>query len=306
MGKILADATTTVGDDGETNIGSKENKFVKHLIVDSHHHFWQIGRFEYPWLTPQIQVLRRDFLPEDLTPLLRETGVDRTVVVQAHQSLAEAHWLLELAAEHDFIAGVVVWSDLAGGRLANDLDQLQRNPKFKGLRHMIQDEPDDAWMIHGDVLEGFRELERRDIPFDVLIYPRHLKLLPKLREQCPRLRLVIDHIAKPPIARGEIDPWARALEVVASLSRVWCKLSGMITEANWQNWTPQHLKPYVQHVVHLFGYDRLMFGSDWPVCTLAGSYQQVISALRECLGPISRADADLLWGGTARSFYRLD
>ncbi len=268
---------------------------MKHIIVDSHQHFWEVGRFEYPWLTPRTEVLRRNFLPADLRPLLREARVDRTVVVQAHQSLAEARWLLELAAANDFIAGVVAWVDLVGATLGNDLDELQHNPKFNGVRHLIQDEPDDTWMLRRDVLEGFRELERRNIPFDVLICPRHLKYVPKVREHCPRLRLVIDHIAKPPIARREIDAWARDMEIVASLPYVWCKLSGMITEADWQNWKPQELRPYVEHVVHLFGCDRLMFGSDWPVCTLAASYQQVVDALRKCMGP-SRALTRLCCG----------
>jgi L-fuconolactonase len=214
--------------------------------------------------------------------------------------------LLKLAAAHDYVTGVVAWVDLAHGTLGSNLDELARHRKFKGVRHLIQDEPDDAWMIRKDVLNGFRELERRGIPYDVLIYTRHLKYVPKVREYCPRLRLVIDHIAKPPIARREFDAWARDLEPVAALPNVWCKLSGMITEANWKNWTPQDLKPYVEHAVRLFGYDRLMFGSDWPVCTLAGSYQQVVEALHECVDPISTVDAAMLWGGTARSFYRLD
>lgn len=279
---------------------------VRHTTVDSHQHFWQIGRFDYFWMTSEVETLRRDFLPEDLKPLLRKAGIDRTVVVQAHQSLAEARWLLELATAHELMAGVVGWADLTSSRLGNDLDELQRHSKFKGVRHLIQDEPDDAWMLRQDVLRGFRELERRDLPYDVVIHPRHLKRVPKLRERCPRLRLVIDHIAKPRIARRESDAWARDMESVASLPLVWCKLSGMITEANWQSWTPQDLKPYVKHVVDLFGYDRLMFGSDWPVCTLAGSYQQVVDALRQCAGPITDADAASLWGGTAQRFYRLD
>lgn len=286
------------------NRASSENP--KRERIDAHQHFWEMGRLTYPWMTPEIGVLHHDFLPKDLKPLLRDEGVDRTVVVQAHQSIAEARWLLELAAAHEIVAGVVTWVDLIGANLARDLDELQRNSKFKGVRHFIQDEPDDAWMLRKDVLEGFRELERRDISYDVLIYPRHLKNVPKLREHCPRLRLVIDHLAKPPIARNEIDTWARDMETVASLPHVWCKLSGMITEANWHNWTPQDLRPYVKHVVHVFGFDRLMFGSDWPVCTLAGPYHQVVNALRECIGPISEAANDALWGGTARLFYGLD
>jgi L-fuconolactonase len=283
-----------------------EGNRTKSERIDAHQHFWDRGRFTYSWMTHQVEVLRRDFLPAHLRSLLGEAGMDRAIVVQAHQSLAEARWLLELAASNEFLAGVVAWVDLTGSNLARDLDELQRNSKFKGVRHLIQDEPDDAWMLRQDVVKGFRELERRDIPYDVLIYPRHLKNVPKLREHCPTLRLVIDHLAKPHIAKHEIESWARDIESVAALPQVWCKVSGMITEADWRTWTPRDLQPYVKHVVQLFGYDRSMFGSDWPVCTLAGWYQQVVDALRECLGPISEAAHAALWGGTARSFYRLD
>lgn len=275
------------------------------LVVDAHQHFWDPERFEYTWMTPELASLRRNYLPEDLKPILAAAGVDRTVLVQAHQSLAEAHWLLELAATSEFIAGVVVWAGLASPSLCEDLDALQRHAKFKGVRHPIHDEPDDTWMLRPDVLAGFRELERRGIPYDLLLRSRHLKFVLRLQEYCPGLNLVLDHIAKPPVAEGRMDNWARDIERVASLPNVLCKLSGMITEAAWRNWTPMDLKPYVKHVVQCFGYNRLMFGSDWPVCTVAGSYQHVVDALRQILGPLSAQDAAKVWGGTARRFYRL-
>lgn len=213
--------------------------------------------------------------------------------------------MLELATTNGFLAGVVGWVDLTSRELGKHLDQLQRHPKFKGVRHPIEAEPDDAWMLRSDVLVGFSELERRNIPFDLVIYPRHLKYLPRLREKCPRLKLVIDHIALPPIAEKRMDEWDREIEVVAGLPDVWCKLSGMITRADPKSWTADDLKPYVDHVVEQFGYHRLMFGTDWPICTLAGSYQQAVDALREALGPLSPEDAAQVWGESAKECYRL-
>lgn len=274
--------------------------------VDAHQHFWNPGRFHYFWMTPDVQGLIRAFLPEHLRPLLSQAGVDCSIVVQAIPSLAEAHWLLDLASANDFIAGVVAWADLTSPNLAKDLDELQVHPKFKGIRHQIESEPDDAWMVREDVLRGLAELERRAIPFDLLVKPRHLKCVSVVRERCPRLKLVVDHIAKPCIAEGKFEAWARDLERVGRLPHVWCKLSGMITEADWAAWTPEDLKPYVEHVVSQFGYDRLMFGSDWPVCTLAGTYRQVVEALRQILDPLPEAEARRLWGATAAEVYQLD
>lgn len=275
------------------------------MVIDAHQHFWQIGRFQYPWMTPDREVLRHSYLPSDLRPLLFDARVDRTVAVQAHQSLEEAIWLLELASANEVIAGVVAWVDLASACVGDDLDRLKKYPNFKGVRHPIEDEPDDAWMIRPEVLRGLAEMERRDVPFDLLIWPRHLKYIPQIRDCCPGLRLVVDHIAKPPVAEGAMDGWARGLETVAKLPNIWCKLSGMITLANWTRWRPDDLTPYVDHVIELFGYDRVMFGSDWPVCTLAGSYQEVVDALRCTLGRITEQEATKVWGGNARLCYHL-
>lgn len=274
-------------------------------IVDGHQHFWDIGRFNYWWLTPERSTLRRNFLPEDLKPILVRTGVELTVAVQAHPSLAETYWLLDLASGNDFIAGVVGWVDLADHNLGRKLEKLQQHPKFKGVRHPIEVESDDAWMVREDVLRGLQELELRGIPFDLIIYPRHLRYVSRLREKCSRLKLVIDHIALPPIAEKRMDGWDRDMEMVARLPDVWCKLSGMITRANPKNWKPADLKPYVDHVVKQFGYDRLMFGTDWPICTLAGSYEQVIETLHAVLDPLGKEDAAQVWGGNAQKVYGL-
>lgn len=274
-------------------------------MIDAHQHFWEPRLFDYPWMTPEVEPLRRAFLPADLEPILRESGMDRTVVVQAAHSLEESRWLLDLAASTGFVAGAVVWADLASPDLGAQLDELQRRPKFCGVRHLTHDEPEEAWIVRPDVVAGLQELERRDIPFDLLLRPQHLKYVARVRERCPALRLVIDHLAKPPIATHRLENWARDMASVARLRGVWCKLSGMVTEAAWGRWSPADLKPYVDHVVREFGYDRLMFGSDWPVATLAGSYGQVVGALREVLGKLDPADAAKVWGGNAREFYRL-
>ena len=243
-------------------------------------------------------------MPEDLCMLIQKSGVDRTVIVQAHPSVQEAEWLLGLADANDFIAGVVGWVDLTSPNMGKDLDLLQKHPKFKGIRHPIEAEPDDAWMLRTDVVSGLAELGCRGIPYDLEIWPRHLKYVPELREKCPQVRLVLDHIGLPSIAEREMDGWARDMERVAGLPEMFCKLAGLITRAR-PNWTTEDLKPYVNHVVELFGYDRLMFGSDWPVCLMAGSYLDVVNALREVLGPLREDDAAKVWGETAREFYQL-
>ena len=278
---------------------------MKNFVVDAHQHFWDPDRFDYFWMTETVRPLCRKFLPEHLEPLLAQAGVDRTVIVQAISSTEEAQWLLELASDHEFIAGVVAWVDLSSRDLPRELDNLQTHPKFKGVRHQIEAESDDSWMVHDDVVAGLAELGRRAIPFDLLVHTQHLKYIHRLRERCPRLKLVVDHVAKPRIGEREFDEWAVEIERVAKLPDIWCKLSGMITEAKRNVWTPDDLRPYVQHVVRHFGPDRVMFGSDWPVCTLAGTYQQVVDALQATLGEQTDANLRRIWGETACEFYQL-
>ena len=275
------------------------------LVVDAHQHFWHPGRYSYPWMGPETEPIARPFLPADLRPLLAEGGVDRTVLVQAQASLDEAFWFLELAEQHEFIAGVVGWVDLLDPTLPRVLDRLLLHASFKGVRHQIHDEPDEAWMIREDVLRGLGELARRGIPYDLLVRPPHLPYIPRVADRLPDLKLVVDHIAKPPIASGEIDQWARDIAAVAQVPQIYCKLSGMITEADWQGWQVEHVQPYVEVVVEHFGYDRLIFGSDWPVCTLAGSYRRVWDAAHTAIGPLSDGDHAKVFGRNACTFYAL-
>jgi len=274
-------------------------------VVDSHQHFWDLSKFSYGFMPEGDSPLKQNRLPDDLRPLIRDVGVDYTVIVQAHQSLEEAHWLLDLADQTDFVAGVVAWVDLADPEVGGTLDALQRRRHFCGVRHLWHDEADEGWVLRPNVLRGLHALAEREIPFDLLARPQHLRFVPELLDRVPDLRTVVDHIAKPRIAEREIEPWATDLGRVAQNHTVYCKVSGMITEANHSGWKPADLEPYIRRVVDMFGYNRLMFGSDWPVCTLAGTYRQVFEAAKQALGPLSVPDRDKVFGGNAIRFYSL-
>lgn len=279
------------------------------LTIDAHQHFWRLGQprlFDYAWLdAPAMARIRRDFLPEHLEPLLRAAGVDRCVVVQTQHHLEENRWALELAERHEFIAGVVGWVDLAGDGCEEQVLMFSENPKFVGVRHVTQDEPDDDFIVRPDVLRGLKVLEKHGVPFDLLFYVKHLRHVPTLAGHLPELPMVIDHLAKPRIKDCATDDWLPHFKAAAAFPNVYCKLSGMVTEADWQHWTADHFKPYVQTALSSFGPGRLMFGSDWPVCELAGSYQQVHQALIDALGPLSETERAMIFGDTARCFYAL-
>src|SRR6266568_9157960 len=212
-------------------------------------------------MPPEPSVLRQSFLPDLLRRILERNRFEGSVLVQANTLLAETHWLLDLAEANEFVRAVVGWVDLTDPQLGRVLDELQKRPKFKGVRHPVQDEADDNWLLRAGVLAGLAELARRGLPYDLLLRPRHLPLVPRVAERVPELRMVIDHIAKPPIAAQSMTPWARDIEAAAALPQVYCKLSGMITEADPKGWKAEHLRPYVTHVMRIFGPDRLMFGS---------------------------------------------
>jgi len=276
------------------------------MRIDAHQHFWDIHRFHYPWMPQGESPLRRNFLPRDLEPILKRNRFDGSVVVQANVLLEETCWLLELAGQHEFILGVVGWVDLTDPRVGATLDELQQHPKFKGVRHLVHDEPDVNWLVRDDVLRSLGELARRRIPFDLLLRPPHLPLVPRIAERIPELRMVIDHIAKPPIAAQRMDGWAEDMEAASKIPHLYCKLSGMITEDDPRGWKAENLRPYVQHVLSLLGPDRLMFGSDWPVCTLGGTWKEVLAAFTQAIGPQSMEVREKLLGGTAARFYALE
>ncbi|HYW72171.1 MAG TPA: amidohydrolase family protein [Pyrinomonadaceae bacterium] len=276
------------------------------MIVDSHQHFWQVGRFDYPWMTPELGVLCRDYLPPALRPILERNGVSRTVLVQASNSIDETRWLLRLADENPFIAGVVGWVDLQGDDVGDQLQELTAHAKFKGVRHLSESEPADDWIAQPRVIHGLRELASRGLAYDLLVHTRHLKYARTAVNECRDLRFVIDHAAKPPVARAEIDEWARELKSLAGAANVWCKLSGLVTEANWSNWRVEDFVPYVDKVLEYFGPQRMMFGSDWPVCLLAASYEQVIETFQTLLAELNDDDRELIFSRNALGFYRIE
>ncbi len=257
-------------------------------------------------MPPAPSRLARDYMPKDLQPILERNRFDGSIAVQAAHDSRETDWLLALAEKHEFVLGVVGWVDLTDERVGGALDSLQKHRKFRGVRHIVHDEPDDKWLLRDDVIRGLQELESRDLPYDLLLFPRHLPVVPRLIDEVPRLRLVIDHIAKPRIAAREFDEWARGLEELALVPRVYAKLSGMITEANRGEWKSGDLQPYVAHALKVFGPDRLMFGSDWPVCLLAGTWKETLAAFTQALGAQPIGVREKLLGGTAAEFYRLD
>jgi len=276
------------------------------MIIDSHQHFWQVGRFDYPWMSSSLGVLYRDYFPDQLEPLLTQNGVSKTVLVQASNSVEESRWLLSLADEHSFIAGIVGWVDLTSADVDRQLDELTSHPKFKGVRHLVESEPADDWLIQPQVLRGLNRLSVYGVSYDLLVHTRHLKHIQKVVDACPDLKLVIDHMAKPPIANGEIETWRRQLTTVAANKQIHCKLSGLVTEANWASWTTNDLRPYVECALELFGSSRLMFGSDHPVCLLAASYERVLESFRELVKGLSAKEQERIFGTNAAQFYRLN
>ncbi len=275
------------------------------ITINAHQHFWELHRFNTTWLdAPPLAPIRRNFLPEDLAPLLDAAGIQKSIFVQTQHNLAEARWVLRLAKKHEFLAGVVGWLDLASDDCERQLLEFREDPKFVGARHITQDEPDDDFIIRDDVLRGLALLEKHQLPFDLLFYPKHLRHAATIARKLPDLPLVIDHLAKPRIASGEMKPWIDDLRAAARCPNVCCKLSGLVTEADWRSWKPVDLRPYVRAALDAFGPERCMYGSDWPVCLLAGDYGRVHAALVEALGELSPGDRERIFGLTAARFYR--
>jgi L-fuconolactonase len=275
-------------------------------IVDSHQHFWQVGKFDYPWMSSDVEILYRDYLPATLKPIIARNGVGRTVLVQASNSLAETHWLLDLAARNQFIAGVVGWVDLTDPEVGQTLEKLTANSWFKGVRHLVESESNDDWLVQSSVLKGLQMLAAHRVPYDMLVHTHHLPRVRAVAERCPELSFVIDHMAKPPIESGAISEWAKQLKMVAAFPNVFCKLSGLVTEANHSSWKVADLRPFVDCALELFGPDRLLFGSDYPVCLLASSYERVLGSFQELLKDLNDEQQQQIFCDNAREFYRLD
>ena len=283
----------------------ENEKRTKGMIIDSHQHFWQVGRFDYPWMSSDLGVLYQDYLPPALEPILKANGVEKTVLVQASNSIEESTWLLELSDRYRFVAGVVGWVDLMSSTVDDQIKQLVRHPRLKGVRHLVESEPADDWLAHPAVLRGLNQLAAHGLSYDLLVHTRHLRYVRTVAEHCPTLHLVIDHMAKPPIASSEFAEWSREFRPLAEFSNVQCKLSGLVTEANWSSWTTDDLQPYIECALDSFGPQRLMFGSDHPVCLLAAPYERVLDSFREALKDLSDTEQQKIFHDNAVRFYRL-
>ena len=275
------------------------------MIIDSHHHFWQYGPEQYGWISESMGVLRRDFLPDELLREATAAGVEGVVSVQARQTLGETRWLLELASQHDFIRGVVGWAPLADPDVAGQLELLAAAEKLKAIRHVVQDEPDDDFILGEDFNRGVAELRRFGLRYDILIFERHLPQATKFVDRHPNQVFVLDHVAKPRVRDGEMSPWRENLQELARRENVYCKLSGLVTEADWVRWSPSQLQPYVDVALEAFGPSRLMFGSDWPVCLLAAGYRDWVEIVTQMTSVLSPAEQRRVLGETAIEAYNL-
>jgi L-fuconolactonase len=274
--------------------------------IDSHQHFWKYEPREYDWIDERMGVLKRDFLPRHLRPELEQAGFHACVAVQARQTLEETRFLLALAEQHAFIAGVVGWVDLRAADVAAQLERFAGERKLVGIRHIVQGEADDRFLLRPDFCRGIEVLESRGLAYDILIYPRHLPVAFEFARRFAQMRLVLDHLAKPDIKGGDVRVWARDLRTLAALPHVFCKLSGLVTEADWQRFSPEAIQPCLDVAFDCFGPERLMIGSDWPVCTLAADYARTMGIVLDFLERRTPSERDAVLGGNAARFYQLD
>jgi L-fuconolactonase len=275
------------------------------MRIDAHQHFWKYTPAEYGWINNEMSILKRDFLPGDLEPQISAQGFSGSIAVQARQNIEETRWLLNLAAQNEFVKGVVGWVDLCSPDLSKQLEEFTAHPKFVGVRHVLQDEPDREFMLRREFRRGISILAEQSLAYDLLLHPRHLLTAVTLVEEFPQQRFVLDHIAKPPIANGVIAPWDRDLRVLAKFENVCCKLSGMVTEARWHKWKLNDFWPYLDTVFDAFGPARLMIGSDWPVCTLAATYGETLGIVSDYINRLTSSEHEAIFGKNCASFYRL-
>jgi len=275
------------------------------MKIDTHQHFWQYNDSDYGWMGAGMERLKCDRLPGDLAPLLEKVGIDGTVTVQARQCLEETEWLLRLADENKFIKGVVGWVDLRSPQLELQLERFCYHPRLRGVRHVVHDEPDDQFMMRDDFIRGIGKLNRYGLTYDLLLFPKHLPVACDLVGKFPEQLYVLDHISKPFIKDRKIEPWKTDIHRLASFENVSCKLSGMVTEADWHNWKPEDFKPYMDIVLEAFGADRLMVGADWPVCTVAGEYEEVMRIVGDYVQQLSGNEQAAIWAENAKRIYQV-
>lgn len=275
------------------------------MTIDSHQHFWKYEPIKHSWIDNNMSVIRKNFLPSDLKKVFDENGIDGCVAVQADQTLEETDFLLNLADENDFIKGVVGWADLRDENIDAVLEAYHPNKNLKGWRHVVQDEPDHNFLMRPDFLRGISYLEKYDYAYDILILPHQLGATLEFVRQFPHQKFVIDHIAKPYIKDGFYDGWAILMTEIAKHENVFCKISGMITEADYNSWKPQQINHYMDLVLNGFGTKRLLYGSDWPVCLVAGNYEQVKSLVTNFIGTLTNYEQEAIMGNNAVEFYNL-
>jgi L-fuconolactonase len=274
------------------------------LKIDAHHHIWDYDPVQHAWIDDTMAVIQRSFTPADMEPLLQEAGIDGTVLVQVNQNLRENMVFTEAAEANTFIKGVVGWVDLLAADLEDQLDELRDLPKLKGFRHIAQAEPAD-YLSRSEVVRGIRQLGKYGFTYDILVKPNQLEAAIELVRTCPAQPFVLDHIAKPYIKAGEIDAWRKLMYMLGAMDNCYCKISGIITEADWHSWTAEQIRPYLDVALEAFGSRRLMFGSDWPVCLVAGSYRQVVNLAADYVQNLSVQEQQDFWGGNAIRFYGL-
>jgi L-fuconolactonase len=275
------------------------------MKIDAHQHFWKYDPEKLPWIGDRLRVLKKDYLPQDLKPLLDQHGISGCVVVQASQTELETHFLLDLAAENPFIKGVVGWVNLEAKDLEIKLDSYLPFHRLKGFRHILQDEDDPNYILRPDFLNGIKTLGKRGYSYDILIFPQQMPGVIKALEMLPEMPLVLDHLAKPLIKEKKMQPWKDYIKTIADFPHVYCKLSGMVTENNWKEWKREDFYPYLEAAIEAFGEDRIMFGSDWPVCLLAASYSKVLGVVEGFYATHAMEGFDKLMGENAERFYRL-
>lgn len=277
------------------------------MKIDSHQHFWKYNPTDYGWIDDRMKILKRDWLAGDLEPVLLEAGFAGSVAVQARQTPEETRWLLNLAEKHDFIKGVVGWVDLCSeDDLKRQLDEFCKSPKLVGVRHVVHDEPEDNFMLSDDFLKGISILKEYNLTYDLLLFPKHLPVARIVVSMFPEQKFVVDHIAKPLIRDRVTDPWKDDIMMLSENKNVWCKLSGMVTEADWVNHTPGDFRPYLDVVFKAFGPGRLMIGSDWPVCLVSRKYREVINIVEDYISGMQNEVRQKILGLNCIDFYGLE
>jgi L-fuconolactonase len=275
------------------------------MKIDAHQHFWQYDSERYGWISEEMSRIRRSFMPEDLQPILAANGMDGAVLVQVHQTEAENDFFLSLASKNDFIEGIVGWVDFQADNIGERLEYWSSFPTLKGFRHIVQAEADDEFLLRKNFRRGIESLSRTRFTYDILVVHRQLPAVIKFVQQHPNQRVVLDHLGKPDIKNGLLEPWATHIRTLANFENVFCKISGMVTEADWHNWSPEDFKPFLDTVTEAFSTERLMVGSDWPVCLVAGEYEEVKSLADNYFASFSETEKAAIFGGNAARFYQL-